>query len=124
MIKWTSLCLGSLIGGISRYLLAGVVHQSFGGSFPYGTLIVNLSGCFLIGFLNALAEAKFLLTPNARILLIVAFCGALTTFSTLILETSNLIKAGELVKALVNGLGSFLLGLLLFYLGQITAELI
>ena len=124
MFKWISLCLGSLIGGVSRYVLAGFVHQSFGSGFPYGTLIVNLSGCFLIGFLNALAEVKFLLTPNARILLMVGFCGAFTTFSTLILETSNLIKDGELIKALINGLGSFLLGLLLFYLGQRSAELI
>lgn len=110
------------MGGIARYLLAGFVYQSFGSNFPYGTLMVNLSGCFLIGFLNTLAEVKFFLTPNARILLMVGFCGAFTTFSTLILETSNLIKDGELMKALINGLGSFLLGLGVFYIGQIAAE--
>ncbi len=120
--KWISLCLGSLIGGIARYALAGFVYQSLGSNFPYGILVVNLSGCFLIGFLNTLAEVKFLLTPNAQILLMVGFCGAFTTFSTLILETSNLIKDGELIKALINGLGSLVLGLAVFYLGQIVAK--
>ena len=124
MIKWLSLYLGSIVGGVSRYLLAGFVYQSLGNGFPYGTLIVNLSGCFLIGILNALAESKFLLSPNARILLMVGFCGAFTTFSTLILETANLLKDGELIKAFIYALGSFFLGLLLFFLGQITAELI
>ncbi|MBI2118494.1 MAG: fluoride efflux transporter CrcB [Elusimicrobia bacterium] len=123
-MKWFSLCMGSVVGGVSRYALAGLVYKSFGSNFPYGTLVVNLSGCFLIGFLNALAEVKFLLNPNARILLMVGFCGAFTTFSTLILETVNLLKDGELLKAILNGMGSFVLGLLLFYLGQIVAELV
>ena len=124
MIKWFSLCLGTLIGGISRYLLAGVIYQWFGANFPYGTLIVNISGCFLVGFLNVLAEMKFLLSPNARLLLMIGFCGAFTTFSTLILETSGLIREGELAKAFANVSASFFLGLLFFYLGEMTAELI
>ena len=124
MIKWLSLCMGSVVGGVSRYVLAGLVYKFFGSNFPYGTLAVHLSGCFLIGFLNALAEVKFLLNPNARILLMVGFCGAFTTFSTLILETVNLLKDGELLKAILNGMGSFVFGLFLFYLGQIAAELV
>jgi len=110
MNKWLSLCVGSLVGGISRYLLAGIVLKFLGSSFPYGTLIVNCTGCFLIGFLNTLSEVKHLLGPNARVLLMVGFCGAFTTFSTFILETSNLIKEGKILEASVNGIGSLLLG--------------
>ena len=124
MSKWLNLIAGGIAGTLARYLLAGKIYQLLGTSFPYGTLVVNLLGCFIIGFLASLAEEKFLLGPHARLLLMVGFCGAFTTFSTLILETANLLKDGELIKALINGLGSFLLGLLLFYIGQITAELI
>lgn len=122
MIKWASLCLGSLAGGVARYVLSGFVYRFFGSQFPYGTMAINLSGCFLIGFLNTLAESKFLLTPNSRVLLMIGFCGAYTTFSTLILEMSNLIRDGQIVKALGNGFGSFVFGLFSFYIGQIVAE--
>ena len=123
-MKWFSLCVGSLAGGVSRYILAGFVYKYLGSNFPFGTLVVNLSGCFLIGFLNVLAVEKFLLNPNTRVLLIAGFCGAFTTFSTLILETVNLFKDGELMKSLLNGVGSLLLGITLFYLGQITAKML
>lgn len=55
MIKWFNLAIGNVIDGYARYLLAGMVHQIFGAAFPYGTLVVNLSGCLLIGFLAVLA---------------------------------------------------------------------
>ena len=80
MGKWFGLIIGGVAGTAARYLLSGAVYQIFGTSFPYGTLAVNLIGCFAIGFLAALAEDKFLLGPNMRILLMVGFCGAFTTF--------------------------------------------
>jgi CrcB protein len=80
-------------------------------------MAVNMTGCFLIGLFDSLAGEKFLLGPQARLLLMTAFCGAFTTFSTLILETSNLMKDGELWLAFVNSLGSLAFGLLLFRLG-------
>ena len=88
-MKWFSLALGGVAGTFARYVLGGVIYQLFGTSFPYGTLAVNLLGCLIIGFLAALAEEKFLLGPNARLLLMVGFCGAFTTFSTFIFETAN-----------------------------------
>ncbi len=119
-----SLAAGSLAGGFARYWLGGRVYQVWGASFPYGTLAVNLSGCFVIGLLDALAMERFVLGPSARLLLMTGFCGAFTTFSTLILETSNLMKGGDFVRALLNALGSLLLGLILFRLGALAGRLV
>ena len=124
MAKLLSLITGGAIGTIARYLLSGISHQLFGTNFPYGTLFVNLIGCFLIGFLVSISEEKFLLTPNVRLLLMVGFCGAFTTFSTFILESSNLIRDGETIKAFLNVIGSVALGFIVFRLGILLAEII
>ena len=123
-MKWIHLILGGVAGTLSRYFLAGAVYQLLGTGFPYGTLAVNLIGCFLVGFFAALAEEKFLLGPHARLLLMVGFCGAFTTFSTLILETSNLIKAGESLKAFANVTVSVIIGFVVFRMGVLFAEII
>jgi len=117
MGKWIGLVAGSVAGGIARYTLAGAAYRALGADFPYGTLAVNLSGCFVIGVLDGLAEEKFLLGPQARVLLMTGFCGAYTTFSTLILETDHLLRGGEFVRAAGNVLVSVGLGLALFRAG-------
>jgi len=117
-MKWLTLATGSVVGGLSRYLLAGAVYGVTGAAFPYGTLVVNVSGCFLIGVLNALAETKFLIGPQGRLLMMTGFCGAYTTFSTLLLETSNLMKDGEMLRAALNIVASIVAGFLLFRLGE------
>jgi len=124
MDKWMSLMAGTLAGGVARYVLAGAIYQAVGTRFPHGTLAVNLSGCFLIGLLNSLAESKFLLGPNARVLLMIGFCGAFTTLSTLMLETSNLMKDGETLRALTNVAATIILVFVLFRLGEILGEVI
>ena len=111
------------MGGFARYYLAGFIYRVFGALFPYGTLAVNLLGCFLIGFLSALADEKLLLGPNARIFLMIGFCGAFTTFSTFMLETANLIRDGQTMPALLNVMISVLFGFLVFRLGILAAEL-
>jgi len=118
MTKWMGLVAGSMAGGVARYALAGVVYRWFGAEFPHGTLVVNLSGCLAMGWLNSLAIHKLLLGENARMLLMVGFCGAFTTFSTFILETSILLKDGEVLRASGNVLLSVVGGLLLFWLGE------
>jgi CrcB protein len=105
-------------GGISRYLFASAAHERLGFHFPYGTLAVNLTGCLLIGFLNSLADSKSWVGPNERLLLMTGFCGAYTTFSSFILETSNLIHRGDLRLAGWNVALSVAGGYLLFRAGS------
>jgi CrcB protein len=124
MAKWIGLAAGGILGTFARYFLSGAVHRIFGVTFPFGTFVVNLVGCFAIGFLAVLAEEKFLLGPTARIFLMIGFCGAFTTFSAFILETSNLTKDGETFYALINIVLSVIVGFLVFRLGVMLARLL
>jgi len=122
MAKWIGLAAGGILGTFARYFLSGTLHRLFGITFPFGTLIVNLIGCFAIGFLAVLAEEKFLLGPTARVFLMIGFCGAFTTFSTFIFETSNLTKDGESLYAFLNITLSVVLGFLVFRAGVMLAR--
>ena len=124
MVKWVALAAGGVAGTFARYLLSIVVYRAVGSRFPYGTLIVNLLGCFLIGVLDVLAEEKFILGPQARLLLMVGFCGAFTTFSTFILETGNLIKDGQTLYAFSNVMTSVVLGFVVFRLGILAGKVL
>ncbi len=123
MIKWVCLGIGGLSGTFLRYILSKNIDQTWGTHFPYGTLIVNLIGCFFIGFFVVLADKKFLLDANAKLLLVAGFCGAFTTFSTFMFETSNLITMGGTLRALANVLISVVAGFCLFRLGVLVGEL-
>ena len=104
--------------------LSGFVYEWTGAAFPYGTLLVNLTGCFTVGVFAALADERFLLGPEMKLLLMAGFCGAFTTFSTFMLETSNLIKDGESLKALGNILASVLIGFAVFRAGYVLGRLV
>ncbi|NLO91763.1 MAG: fluoride efflux transporter CrcB [Elusimicrobia bacterium] len=124
MNKYLLLACGSLAGGFARYFMAGAVYRAAGSSFPHGTLAVNLLGCFLIGFFDALAEDKLFLGPDGRMLLMIGFCGAFTTFSTLILETAGLARTGQYWAACANVTISVVLGLALFRAGLLAGRVI
>jgi fluoride exporter len=124
VMTWIVLALGGIAGTISRYAMAGMVYRVVGTQFPYGTLAVNLLGCFLIGLLDVLAQEKFVLSPQARLFLMVGFCGAFTTFSTFILETGNLIKDGQSVLAFANLMVSVALGFVVYRAGILLGRLI
>ena len=123
-MKWLGLAAGGILGTFARYFLSGAVHRICGPTFPFGTLVVNLVGCFAIGFLAVLGEEKFLLGPTARVFLMIGFCGAFTTFSSVILETSNLTRDGESLYAFMNIALSVLLGFLIFRLGVMLARFV
>ncbi len=124
MQKWCVLAAGGICGTAGRYLLAGAVYRWLGAGFPYGTLAVNTLGCLVIGFLSALAEQKFLLSPEARLFWMVGLLGAFTTFSTFIYESWRLIQDGAVVLAGANLLGSLVLGLAALWLGHVAASLL
>lgn len=115
------MCGGSL-GAASRYGVGLLTAKVWGTAFPWGTLAVNLIGCFLIGLLFGLADRVRLLTPDMRLLLITGYLGALTTFSSFSLETVNAARAGlslqPLVNVLVNNLGSLTLTFIGLWLGS------
>jgi len=123
-MKWLCLIAGGALGTLARYCLGGAVHRAAGAAFPYGTLCVNLLGCFLIGLLAALSEKKFFLDANMRIMLMVGFCGAFTTFSTFIFETSGFLKDSEFWPALLNVVVSVVAGFLVFRLGAFIGEVL
>jgi CrcB protein len=111
--------LGGAIGSASRYLL-GTWTQSISQSidFPYGTLTVNLIGCFVIGFLSQLAESRGVFTPETRALVFIGVLGGFTTFSSFGNDTINLLRDGETFNALANIGANVIVGLFLVWLGR------
>ena len=124
MEKWIYLILGGTVGTVSRFVLGGLVAQRMGTALPWGTLAVNLTGCFVIGFLDVIFERKFLVIHNYRILLMTGFCGAFTTLSSVMLETSDLFKEGQPGYAVGNILITIVLGFAVFKFGSVLAEMI
>ena len=117
--------IGGFIGSVSRYLLGGYVQQaSKSVDFPYGTLTVNLLGCFVIGFLSQLAEARGVFTAQTRALVFVGVLGGFTTFSSFGNETLNLARDGQMVGALGNIGANVILGLAMVWVGRTVAYLI
>jgi CrcB protein len=104
--------LGGFAGAIARYLVDGVVAERVSGAFPWGTLVVNVSGSFVLGLLFALSVDRAILPAEVRGPVLIGFIGAYTTFSTYMLESWQLIGSGAYGLALVNLLGSAVLGLL------------
>jgi CrcB protein len=110
--------LGGSIGALSRYGVSLLAAKLFGSRFPWGTLVVNLTGCFLIGVAYALAErGSSWMTPSVRVFFVTGYLGALTTFSTYALETTSAAGAEDHLGALLNIAANNLLGLALVLLG-------
>jgi fluoride exporter len=114
--------LGGALGSVSRYLL-GTWTQTASKSidFPYGTLTVNLLGCFLIGFLSQLAETRGAFTPETRALVFIGVLGGFTTFSSFGNDTLNLLRDGQTFNTLANVGANVILGLSLVWLGRAAA---
>lgn len=100
---------GGAVGALLRFWVAGWVYGLLGRGFPWGTLVVNVSGSLLMGFLYVLLVERMSVAPEWRALLLVGFLGAFTTFSTFSLETLNLIEDGQLWRAMMNMLLSVVL---------------
>jgi len=124
MLRLFILGIAGAAGTISRYLLGGWIHQFFGAEFPYGTLIVNISGCLAVGFLGTLAEERFFLLPQVRTALLIGFLGAFTTFSSFAYETWALYKDGEMLMAGLNVLASGVTCFVGLLIGVFLARLI
>lgn len=113
--KLLMLGLAGALGALSRYGLAGLVQRWAGGSFPLGTFVVNILGCFLFGLIWGLLEHR--LGPQFRLVVLTGFMGAFTTFSTFAFESAGLLQHGQWAWALLNLAGQNVLGLALVIAG-------
>lgn len=109
--------LGGSIGAVFRYLISIFMIQVFGSSFPFGTLLVNVLGSFLMGVVYALGQLSHI-SPELKALIGIGLLGALTTFSTFSNETLLLIQEGDWLKATLNVVLNLILCLFMVYLGQ------
>lgn len=124
MSQWFFLIAGGVLGTLARYAGSGAVYRMMGERFPYGTLAINLLGCFLIGLFFSLSENRGALSPNARLFLMTGFCGAFTTFSTFMLETHQLLRDGQNFLAFANIAVSILAGFLFFRVGTFLGQVL
>ena len=116
--------LGGFAGAITRYLVDGAVADRTGGGFPWGTLVINATGSFVLGLLFALTAERAILPADIRGPLMIGFLGAYTTFSTWMLESWGLIESGSYVAALANLGGSIVIGLVAVAAGLIIGRAI
>lgn len=122
LLKLGLIFLGSGIGGVCRYLLGGWIQRFGNGTFPIGTLTVNIAGCLVIGFLSAAFAGRWLVREEYRIALTVGILGGFTTFSSFGLETFVLLNDGEYVRAAMNIGLSLGAGLAAVWIGYRLAE--
>jgi fluoride exporter len=112
--------IGGFVGSVLRYLVNASVQQVARG-FPLGTLLVNVVGCFVIGFLSHLADGRGMFEDGTRAFMFVGILGGFTTFSSFGNETLRLVRADQLASALTNVGANVILGLLAVWLGHILA---
>jgi fluoride exporter len=119
----SAVAIASAFGGLSRYLLGGLIARA-GSSFPWETLVINATGSFLLGLLFTLF-VEVAATPTwLRAALLVGFLGSYTTFSTFALESFRLIEDGAYASAAANLIGSLIVGLVAVYAGIVLARTI
>ena len=123
MVQILLIGLGGFLGTVLRYLVGGWVQGGAGDSaFPWGTLTINLLGCFAIGLLAELSEARGYLRPEMRGFLMVGVLGGFTTFSAFANETVNAVRDSAMTIALVNVAASVGLGLVAVWAGRVVAH--
>jgi fluoride exporter len=116
--------LGGSLGALSRYGVSLLAVKLFGVKFPWGTLIVNLSGCFLIGLAFAWADRGLsIMSPSIRLFFVTGYLGALTTFSTFGVETVNSMQEGRYLIAVANIFANNVIGFVLVFLGILVGRL-
>ena len=124
MTNYILVFVGGGLGATARYCLQGFIYAESGTRFPYGTLAVNILGCFVIGLIMSSMEERFLVQPSIRIFLTIGILGGFTTFSSFSFETISLFRDGEALYALANALGSLLLCLSCTWLGLQLGKLV
>jgi len=121
-MRYLLVLLGGGVGALARYVAASAIMTRFGGKFPLGTLTINITGSFLIGFLMTILTERFQLDPRWRLLLVVGFLGGYTTFSSLEWETFTSVREGAIWLGAINIAASVVLGYIAVWLGVVLAR--
>ena len=126
MQQMIAVCLGGAAGALARYMITGAVHRRYPEllPFPFGTLVVNVLGCLVIGILMALVVERDLLPENVQLLLVTGFLGSLTTFSTFGYETLQLFSDNNLRFAFWNVAANVCCGFAAVFTGHWLAKLL
>jgi CrcB protein len=122
--KYFLIAFGGALGSMARYWVGSAIANRVGTKFPYGTLIINITACVIIGFSLSFLTKRADLSPDWRFLVPVGFIGAYSTFSTFEWETLSTIRTGAFLLAALYSVGSFLLGLAAVWTGTLIAEII
>jgi len=115
---------GGFIGSVARYYVSKLNLLWFFLSVPIGTLLVNIAGCFIIGFLTGISDKSNLLSTDMRLFLMVGFCGGFTTFSSFANENLMLLHSGEVLSIILYTSLSVILGFLAVYLGYVLSNIL
>ena len=123
MVTYIWIALGSAIGGVARYWTSGLVAHQFGETFPWGTLVVNVLGSFVIGLIATLTspDGRIFIGSDARQFLMLGICGGYTTFSSFSIQTLELVRDGEVFRAGGYIILSVVLCIVAVWLGHIAA---
>ncbi|NDJ77890.1 MAG: CrcB family protein [Chloroflexi bacterium] len=116
--------LAGAVGTIARYGLGGLVQHWVGGTLPWGTLAVNMAGCFLFGVVWTLADERLLIDDETRVIVLGGFMGAFTTFSTFIFDTGGFMREEQWLLATGNVAVQTLVGLAFLFLGMVAGRLV
>jgi len=122
-VSYLVISLGGILGANARYLMTNWIAVRYGMRFPYGTLVINISGSFVIGFFLVLITERVAVHPYWRLFFVVGFLGAYTTFSSFSFETVALMLGGAWWLGLANIVGSVVLGLVAVLAGMALARL-
>ena len=123
MLTYLYVALGGAIGSVARFAISGTIARGINEVFPWGTLIVNITGCFIIGFFAMLTgpNGRILVPPDVRQFFMVGICGGYTTFSSFSLQTLALAQGGDMRRAGFNVAASVTFCLVGVYLGSVAA---
>ena len=116
------IALGAVVGASARYLLSGYIAKVFSSTFPYGTLVINISGSLLLGFFLVWTSERVLVDAHWRLLIAIGFCGSYTTFSSYAFETFALFEQGQWLLVSLNVMASNLLCLVSVLAGAALAR--
>jgi CrcB protein len=124
MHKYLLVGAGGFVGAMARYWMGAFVTQRMGLRFPFGTFLINVSGCFLVGFFMHLLAERGVLDAHWLYIVVIGFIGAYTTFSTFEYETVRALQDGQLGIGLLYVASSILVGLVMVWLGALAARLV